>query len=273
MTLNDREHYSSNITQRRGTSKMPRQGSSGNYANVRGQSGRGKQWLLLIMLLFIWYRLSSDRPAHPHDPATSQPPADSTGPDRQATTLIPGGLIIKADASGHFRGKAVINAVEMPFLIDTGATQTAIPTALAQQAQLPIGGLIQTNTAGGVVNNHATRLDSLQLGNAELKNLPAYINPHLDEVLIGMNALKYFQITQNKDILTLVASNDATQLEALAPDLPLQMPPPQFMREQAVAMPEQPPSAPTSRPRPSKSWKKTLICDSLQHCTPSYGYQ
>ena len=46
----------------------------------------------------------------------------------------------------------------------------------------------------------------LKLGNAEIKHLDASINQHLSEVLIGMNTLKYFHITQNADTLTLLTT-------------------------------------------------------------------
>jgi len=38
----------------------------------------------------------------------------------------------------------------------------------------------------------------------EIKNLDANINDHIDEVLIGMNTLKFFDMTQSGDTLTLI---------------------------------------------------------------------
>ena len=64
------------------------------------------------------------------------------------------------------------------------------------------------STANGQVNNPSTFIDSLKLGNIEIKNIDAsiMINPGLDvRVLIGMNTLKYFRMVQDKNRLTLTA--------------------------------------------------------------------
>ncbi|WP_231883550.1 MULTISPECIES: retropepsin-like aspartic protease family protein [Methylomonas] len=103
----------------------------------------------------------------------------------------------------------MINNVPMPFLLDTGATRTVIPIAMAIKASLPFGDIVLSNTAGGKVADRSTQIASLALGNAVLRNLDAQINEHLDEVLIGMNTLKYFQMTQTGNTLTLVVNNPA----------------------------------------------------------------
>lgn len=246
-----------------------------SFARRPEASGRGKQILLLVALLVVMFLIVSDKlqrrtPSQPSQALEQSETESESEAQQDEVALVAGGVMIKADASGHFRGKLLINDVQMPFLIDTGATQTVIPESLAISAELPIGRNVQTNTAGGLVTNHLTRLSTMKLGNAELKNLQAIINPHLDEVLIGMNTLKYFQMTQNKDTLTLIASNDAEQVETLEKDLPLQMPPPQFMADvptgSAITAPVE------DEPKVAKSWKKTMICDANKHCRPSYGY-
>ncbi|OQW67111.1 MAG: aspartyl protease [Proteobacteria bacterium ST_bin11] len=164
-----------------------------------------------------------------------------------------GGVVIKTDPQGHFRGMVLVNNVPMPFLIDTGATKTVIPSSLATQAGLPFGDVVQSNTAGGKVSGRTTRITSLVLGSAVVKNLDAQINDHLDEVLIGMNTLKYFQMTQAGNTLTLVANNQAgnrpanqsmTSLETVAAN-------------QAVKKPT--------------TIKKTVHCDERNVCTTTYS--
>ncbi|WP_445371230.1 retropepsin-like aspartic protease family protein [Methylomonas sp. HW2-6] len=115
-----------------------------------------------------------------------------------------GAVRIKADSQGHFRGTLLINNVPMPFMIDTGATKTSIPEKYARAAGLPVGGAVQAETAGGRVTDYQTRIASLKLGSLELRNLDAHINRYLDEVLVGMNTLKYFRIEQKGDSLVLV---------------------------------------------------------------------
>ncbi len=111
---------------------------------------------------------------------------------------------IRADKQGHYRGIAMINNVPMPFLIDTGATKTVIPEIFAASARLPYGRYIQANTAGGMVSERETTIEVLKIGNIVIHNLDAAINTHLNEVLIGMNTLRYFYMSQNSNILTLI---------------------------------------------------------------------
>jgi len=120
---------------------------------------------------------------------------------------VAGGVILHTDSQGHFRGTALVNNIPMPFLIDTGATKTSIPASMAITAGLPFGSEIQSSTAGGQVIDRLTRIKSLKIGNAEIRDLDANINQHLNEILIGMNTLKYFQMTQSGNTLTLTANN------------------------------------------------------------------
>jgi aspartyl protease family protein len=140
--------------------------------------------------------------------------------DQSSTDLIPGGLVLKKDRSGHFLGTAMINGVEMPFMVDTGASSTVIPYSMAMSAGLPIGRAVPVNTAGGQVFEQETRIDTIRIGTAEIRNLDARISRYLDEVLIGMNTLRYFRMTQDGDNLTLVVTHypdKLTKLENVRP--------------------------------------------------------
>jgi len=88
-------------------------------------------------------------------------------------------------------------------MIDTGATHTVVPTKMAEAAGLPIGKSIQAETAGGLVAGQLTVINELKIGNAQIDGLEADINEHIDKVLIGMNTLKYFHMTQDESTLTL----------------------------------------------------------------------
>lgn len=117
-------------------------------------------------------------------------------------------ISLKADKQGHFRGSVYINHVKMPFLVDTGATRTVIPEKLARKARLPIGKTVMTNTAGGQVPSYQTRIDILKIGDVVIKDVSAQINQHIDEVLIGMNTLKYFKMEISDKTMTLVSNSD-----------------------------------------------------------------
>ena len=271
MGLQDR-----NYQQRQGGTSNPR-GKNGplptglthhSFAR-RGQKSTLKPWLYAILLLaLLWNGASSlmdkaNRRLPQPVPEAAQ--ATQTGAEQVPDLAIPGGLILKADASGHFRGTAIINDTPMPFLIDTGATLTVIPENLAAHAGLPLGRQIQTSTAGGRVIDHLTRIERMQLGNAELRNLHAAVNQHLQEVLIGMSTLKHFRITQNRDTLTLIASNDPVELSELEKQLPLAAPP--LVSE---TMPT-PGANEEAELKPEKSWKKSVSCDAQKNCRVTYG--
>lgn len=60
-------------------------------------------------------------------------------------------------------------------------------------------------TANGTTTAYATRLDSLQLGEIEMRDVKAQISPSMDgdEVLLGMSVLKHLDFNQQGDTLTL----------------------------------------------------------------------
>jgi clan AA aspartic protease (TIGR02281 family) len=147
-------------------------------------------------------------------------------------------IVIHGDNKGHFRGRALINGVSMPFLIDTGATTTAIPSKLAKEAKLPIGESGMVSTANGLAEVHETEIKELKLGNAIIKNTEASISDNLDEVLIGMTALKHFQVRFEENTLILIA-NKGYGVDITA----------------------------------EKTWKKNVICNSEGNdCKTSYSH-
>jgi aspartyl protease family protein len=189
--------------------------------------------------------------------------------NRKPLDLTPGGISLKTDRQGHFRGTVLVNNIPMPFLIDTGATTTVIPAKMARTASLPLGRFVQTSTAGGEVTDRVTRINSLKIGNAEIRNLDAHINEHLDEVLIGMNTLKYFRMTQSGNTLTLVTNNMPEAIAATDGGSTAVIPTPAFQpfnngRPVGAVAPDRPFTKPVTV-------KKTVTCDEHQVCKTVYS--
>ena len=122
---------------------------------------------------------------------------------------------------GHFWLEAEINGQREAFMVDTGATLTAVSQATAERAGLEArdGGLpIQLNTANGAVTAHLTNIDELRFGNVAARGLDAVIAPGLGETnVIGMNLisrLASFRIEQGE--LILVPNNPQPPLEPAA---------------------------------------------------------
>jgi len=94
---------------------------------------------------------------------------------------------------GHFWVTADINGKSHRFLVDTGATLTAIAPSTALDAQVPQKSLRQTinmRTANGTVRAELATIDELRFGSILARDLDAVVAPGLGTTnVIGMNLL------------------------------------------------------------------------------------
>jgi aspartyl protease family protein len=94
---------------------------------------------------------------------------------------------------GHFWLRAEINGVPARFLVDTGATLTAVSSDTAERAGLAprrAGIPIRMQTANGMVAAKLTEIDDLRFGNVAAHGLDAIIAPGLGPTnVVGMNLL------------------------------------------------------------------------------------
>lgn len=108
-------------------------------------------------------------------------------------TVVGGETRVPLAPDGHFWLRAEINGYSAPFLIDTGATLTAVSAPVARHAGLSArqGGVpVRISTANGTVAAQLTTIDSLRFGNVEANGLDAVIVPNLGETnVVGMNLL------------------------------------------------------------------------------------
>ncbi|MXO73665.1 TIGR02281 family clan AA aspartic protease [Altererythrobacter aerius] len=96
-------------------------------------------------------------------------------------------------ADGHFWIDATVNGHRAAFLVDTGATLTAVSAPLAAEAGLEPrqGGVpVRISTANGTVSAELTTIDTLAFGNISATGLDAVIAPNIGRTnVIGMNLL------------------------------------------------------------------------------------
>lgn len=112
---------------------------------------------------------------------------------------------LASNRQGHFVSSGQINGRPVQFLIDTGATDVAVPGELAESLGLRHGAPVTVSTANGSSRGYRTTLDRLQLGDIVLRDVRALVAPGLegDEVLLGMSAMKQLEFTQRGGILLL----------------------------------------------------------------------
>ncbi|MET1754847.1 TIGR02281 family clan AA aspartic protease [Novosphingobium sp. RD2P27] len=108
-------------------------------------------------------------------------------------TVEGGETRVPMDRDGHFWLTASVNGVERRFLVDTGATLTAISPQTAEAAQLEEQAFpqaIMMRTANGTVQAQLTTINELRFGNVVARELDAVVAPGLGNAnVIGMNLL------------------------------------------------------------------------------------
>ena len=122
-------------------------------------------------------------------------------PNQSVATLQTGEfqeIVLQRSRNGHYVFDGEINRHKVTFLVDTGATMTAIPARLQQPLGLRAGPATSVTTANGVTTAYLTRLEQMALGDIELHDVNASIvqGMDVDEVLLGMNVLKHFELVQ-----------------------------------------------------------------------------
>jgi aspartyl protease family protein len=100
---------------------------------------------------------------------------------------------IELSPDGHFWLQARVNGERRRFLVDTGATLTALSASTARAAHLsaqPLRETVLMHTANGTVPAELARIDELRFGNVIARDLDAVIAPNIGETnVIGMNLL------------------------------------------------------------------------------------
>ena len=170
-------------------SQPPQQSSTQPY-------GRGMlimAWLVALGLLTLFFNRWEENRNNPNQ----SPNASENNGIRE--------VILEGNRRHHYLANGHINGKPVTFLLDTGATDVVIPGDLARELKLKAGAKGYAQTANGVVEIMATRLDKLTLGNIHLNNVRASINPAMQDqaILLGMSALKQVEFTQRNGQLIL----------------------------------------------------------------------
>ena len=148
-------------------------------------------WILGFLLLALVFSKILDQQNNPNQSVSTLQTAEFQE------------VVLTRNRSGHYRFDGEINRHKVTFLVDTGATITAIPGRLQQALGLEQGPATSVSTANGITTAYLTRLQQLAIGQIELFDVNASIIPGMEvgEILLGMNVLKHFELVQRGDQL------------------------------------------------------------------------
>ena len=152
-------------------------------------------WVVLLVLLVGLFQDLLDRQVNPN-----RNPQTGSGPGGVVE------VILERNARGHYVVSGQINGQAVDFLVDTGATEVAVPEGLAARLALSRQGGAFSRTANGVVAVWQTRLADVSIGEISLQDVRAVIMPSMgvgDQVLLGMSFLEQLEIIQRDGMLTL----------------------------------------------------------------------
>ena len=112
---------------------------------------------------------------------------------------------LQRNRQGHYVSGGLINGIPVQFLLDTGATDVAIPLDIARQINLSRGIDGRAQTASGSTTIYDAHIDELQLGSIYLQDVDASIVPNMggETILLGMSALQKIEFSQSGNTLTL----------------------------------------------------------------------
>ena len=116
---------------------------------------------------------------------------------------------IQRSADGHYHWPGTLAGQKVDFLVDTGATGTAIPAAMARELRLTVVGRVTSNTAGGVVQGTVVVGDVELQGGLRAERLRMAALPNLDKPLLGMDVLGRLRWQQQGGVLRFEAPASA----------------------------------------------------------------
>ncbi|TLU66744.1 TIGR02281 family clan AA aspartic protease [Thalassotalea litorea] len=151
-------------------------------------------WIIGLLLMVWFFQSKLDADWNPNQKPQSR--LNASGDEQ---------VVLERNRYGHYVTAGTINQQNALFMLDTGATSVSIPMEIADRYGLERQGSHRVQTANGSVRVYATTIDELSIGNINLYNVRANINPGMDgqEILLGMSALKQLDFSQKGKYLHL----------------------------------------------------------------------
>lgn len=171
-------------------------GPSQNNDNQAHSIGKGMYfaaWILGLALMTSLFSGVAERKINPNQ-----------SPDARTVNGVTE-VVLQQNRQGHYVTNGTINGKEVTFLLDTGATDVAVPAHIAELVNMRQGRAIQVMTANGIVTAYQSWIAEVGIDELIIQDVDANINPAMtdDFILLGMSALKQLEFTQRGDTLIL----------------------------------------------------------------------
>jgi aspartyl protease family protein len=115
-------------------------------------------------------------------------------------------IVLTAGSGGHFLTEGAINGQAVRFMVDTGATSVAMGVAEAERIGLnyKTGQTGYGSTANGLVTIWRVKLNSVRVGDVEIRDVDASVLPAgMPYILLGNSFLTRFQMKRDNDQMVL----------------------------------------------------------------------
>lgn len=116
-------------------------------------------------------------------------------------------VVLAADPRGHFLVDGAVNGGRVRFILDTGATVVALPGVDANRLGIDYrkGRRGTINTANGTTTAWGIQLDTVKVGDIELRNVDAVVvESGLEIALLGMTFLNRVEMKRDGSMMTLI---------------------------------------------------------------------
>jgi aspartyl protease family protein len=169
--------------------------SNKHFPRTLGKGMIAAAWLILLGLLTLLFNNFLEQQNNPNQSPTTI--TSNTGTKE---------VVLKRNRAGHYLANGKINGHPVVFLLDTGATDVALPEKLADRIGLEKGYEARAQTANGIARSYMTLLKHVSIGEIRLYGIRASILPGMksNQVLLGMSFLKQLEMRQKGDTLTLL---------------------------------------------------------------------
>ena len=144
-------------------------------------------WIVIFALIFVIFSFRPEMSM-----MWDRVKGELTGAPRQS---IDGeNLRLVRQDDGHFWVRASVNGVNADFMVDSGATVTAMGAVLARQTKIELDGRkIVLETANGQIDARTGSIAEFRIGELQIDDLDVVVGDNFGDVnVVGMNFLDSF---------------------------------------------------------------------------------